>query len=115
MRSICPICNQRPVAINYRSGDKIHYRKICDSCIRKGKKLKPAPPAWVKSGYRKKDRCEKCGWQAKYVDRQMAVYHIDGNLRNNNLLNLKTICLNCRVEIAASHLPWREAEIKPDF
>jgi hypothetical protein len=30
-------------------------------------------------------------------------------------MNLKTVCLNCRIEIANSKLPWKESPITPDF
>jgi hypothetical protein len=45
----------------------------------------------------------------------MTVFHLDGNLRNTDSINLKTVCLNCRVEVSASKLPWRESTIIPDF
>jgi hypothetical protein len=115
MRPVCPACNQRPVAVNYHFEGTVRYRKLCDTCIRKGKRLKPIPPAWVRAGYRKKDRCDHCGWRAKYPEKQMSVFYVDGNLKNNNNLNLRTVCLNCRVEIAHSKLPWRESDVKPDF
>ena len=114
-RPLCAACNQRLVAINYIKDGLHHYRRRCDQCARKGKKLVVQPPTWYKLGYRKKERCDKCGWRAKFPDKQMLVYHADGNLRNNNDINLKTVCLNCRVELAASKLPWRESEVKPDF
>jgi len=55
-RKICPSCNQRPVAINCHKGDKTYYRKVCDICVRAGKKDKKVP-GWAKSGYRKKPQC----------------------------------------------------------
>ena len=115
MRSVCPICNQDPVAINYISNGKTRYRKICNSCSRQGKKLKPIPPPWFKAGYRKKPVCEKCGYRAKFLEKQMTVYHVDGNLKKTSTMNLKTVCLNCRVEISNSKLPWRESSLTPDF
>ena len=72
-------------------------------------------PTWFKAGYRKKATCERCGFKAKFLDKQMAVYHVDGNLKNVSTINLKTVCLNCRVEIAQSKVPWRESPIIPDF
>ena len=114
-RPLCAVCNHTPAAINYIKEGHHHYRKLCDSCIRKGKKLKPIPPNWFKSGYRKKSVCEKCGYRGKYPEKQMTVFHIDGNLKNISTQNLKTLCLNCRVEIAASRLPWRESPLTPDF
>lgn len=114
-RPLCSVCNANAAAVNYSKNGVRYYRKLCNSCTRKGKKYKPVPPIWFKSGYRKQACCDRCGWRAKYPDKQMAVYYVDGNLRNNSTLNLKTVCLNCRVEIAASRLAWREAEIKADF
>lgn len=114
VRPLCPTCNSRPVAINRYLGETVYYRKVCDVCARAGKKYKPVP-AWYKAGYRKLHICDKCGWRAKYPDKQMTVYHIDGNLKNVIPFNLKTICLNCRVEVAASKLPWKPSTIVPDF
>jgi hypothetical protein len=114
-RPVCSTCNQRPVAINYRSGDRVRYRKICDVCARAGKQLKPNLPAWFKAGYKKKAVCDKCGFRAKYPAKQMSVFYVDGNLRNNSAINLKSVCLNCRVELANSRLPWKEAPLTPDF
>lgn len=113
-RPLCPTCNQRQVAINYHSNGITRYRKVCDVCARAGKKFKPVP-AWVKAGYRKKAICDKCGYRAKYPERQMSVFHVDGDLRNTNPLNLKSVCLNCRVELAHSKLPWKESPLTPDF
>jgi len=114
-RPLCVVCNSNPAAINYIKEGQHHYRKLCDSCIRKGKKLKPIPPNWFKSGYRKKSVCEKCGYRGKYPEKQMTVFHIDGNLKNTSTPNLRTLCLNCRVEVAASRLPWKESPLTPDF
>lgn len=114
-RVVCPTCQLRPVAINCYSGDRAYYRKQCDACIRQGRRLKPAVPHWAKAGYRKKDRCDLCNWKIEFLDKQAAVYHVDGNLRNNNPFNLKTVCLNCRVKLAHSKVNWRESDIKPDF
>lgn len=113
-RNICPICHANPVAINYVKDNVTHYRSRCSSCIRKGRKLKAIPPAWLKSGYKKLDHCEKCNFKAKHTD-QLSVFYIDGNLKNNNWLNLKTICLNCAQEVYRSKLPWKPAPIVPDF
>jgi len=92
-RKLCPTCTTNPVAINYRKDSQLHYRSQCLSCIRKGRKIKPAAPGWFKSGYRKKDRCEKCNFKSRYPEDQLRVFYVDGNLRNNNWANLKTICL----------------------
>lgn len=113
-RPLCAVCNQTPAAVNYIKHGHYHYRKMCDTCIRNGKKIKLVP-AWYRAGYRKQAVCDKCGFRAKFPDKQMTVYHVDGNLKNTGTLNLKSVCLNCRIEIAHSRLPWRESPIIPDF
>jgi hypothetical protein len=113
-RKVCPVCCQRPVAVNYK--DKhghTHYRSVCDVCARAGKKDKKVP-AWYKAGYRKTAQCEKCGFKFKYLE-QSAVFYLDGNLKNNNHFNLKTVCLNCVQEVHRSKLPWRKSQLVPDF
>lgn len=115
-RKLCPTCNAHPVAVNYHDREgRVHYRTMCSSCIHKGRKVKPAAPAWFKSGYRKKDKCERCGFKAKHPEDQLRVFYLDGNLRNNTSTNLKTICLNCQVEVYKSKLPWQAADLVPDF
>jgi len=113
-RELCPSCHTNPVAVNYKRDGITHYRKLCSSCIRKGKKLKPNPPAWQRSGYKKTDRCEKCNFKFTLAS-QSIVFHVDGNLKNNNWTNLKTICLNCQQEVFKSRLGWKPATIVPDF
>lgn len=114
MRPLCPTCNTRPVAINCHRGEKVYYRKICDVCSRSGRKIKKVP-LWAKSGYTKKPQCDKCGFKFKFPVEQSAVFYVDGNLKNNNWLNLKTLCLNCVQEVHKSRVPWKPAEIVPDF
>jgi len=104
-RKLCPNCHQRPVAINYRKELVTHYRSRCDVCTRKSKKVQIAKPAWHLSGYTKKTMCEKCGFKSKHPE-QLGVFYLDGNLKNNNWLNLKTICLNCQQEVYKSRLKW---------
>lgn len=114
-RDLCPICHVNPVAVNYIKEDVTHYRSCCNSCIRKGRKLKPQPPAWAVSGYKKKERCEVCNFKAKLPTKQLFVFHVDGSLKNNNWNNLKTVCANCQIELVGSKLPWKPATIVPDF
>lgn len=113
-RSLCAVCGKKPCAVNYKQGDKTYYRSRCDSCIRKKKKLAAPVPSWHKVGYKKKPHCEKCGFKAKYRE-QLFVYYVDGNLNNNNHLNLKTICANCQYEVAKEGLGWRQGDLVPDF
>jgi hypothetical protein len=113
-RNLCPICHANPVAVNYIRDGVHHYRNSCASCARKGRKLRSEPPAWAKSGYKKKTQCERCGFKIKLAE-QSTVFYVDGNLKNNNWLNLKTVCLNCQQEVYQSRLPWKTGPITPDF
>lgn len=112
VRPICPACKIKPVAISNRRGGHPNYRNRCDQCYRKNKK--PAPAGWIRSGYKKKLKCEKCGFKFKYTT-QSDVFHIDGNMDNNNWVNLKTVCLNCVEEVKHSNLPWTLTGLTPDF
>jgi hypothetical protein len=42
------------------------------------------------------------------------VYHVDGNLHNTELKNLKTVCLNCTIELQKVDLPWKPGDLEPD-
>ena len=114
-RGICPTCKNRYVAINKYFNGKVYYRKVCDVCYRSKGNLKPEPPAWVKSGYKLKQKCDRCGFTASNIKTQMKVYHVDGNLKNNNWTNLKTICLNCQAAIQDSKINWKPADLVADF
>ncbi len=112
IRPTCPCCLTKPVAIiNHRYG-KTYYRKKCDQCYRK--KKKPLPAAWVRSGYKKKEVCEKCRFKFRHPD-QASVFHLDGNVNNADWVNLKTICANCQIELAHSTMKWKPAKISADF
>jgi hypothetical protein len=113
MRPICQACNQRPRAVAYHREEKIQYRRLCEYCIKRKRRI-PAPVArWKSSGYKKKSTCDQCGFRSKY-SAQLWVYHVDGNLNNNNVRNLKTVCLNCTVEITKADLIWRPGDLEPD-
>lgn len=111
-RKICPACKKRPVAINYHRNGKTYYKDRCDCCRRANKR--PLPPSWVRSGYKKKEACEKCRFRFKHPE-QAFVVHLDGNQDNADWANLKTICANCNIEITHSNLPWKPSKLTPDF
>ena len=113
MRPICQACNQRPCAVNYVKEDRTHYRSRCETCQRKGRGLKKRQARWEQTGYKKKMQCDRCGFKARY-SAQMLVYHVDGDLNNVSLKNLKSICKNCVEEVARSDLPWRLGDLEPD-
>lgn len=111
MRRFCLKCSQRPVAINYYKDNKVHYRSLCDHCSR-GRN--DGVPLWKKSGYLKKNVCDKCGFNSRHSE-QFNVYHIDGDLTNCRFSNLKTICANCERILAKEQIRWRKGDIKPDL
>ena len=113
-RPLCSKCKSRPRAFNYKKGDKTYYRKMCDKCIRlsKGKGVS-SMATWQQHGYKKKAICEKCGFKAKH-SAQLDVYHIDGDLRNSAVNNLKTICANCQRIMTMEEFKWRQGDLMPD-
>ena len=113
-RPLCSKCKSRPRAFNYKKGDKTYYRKMCDKCIRlsKGKGVS-STATWQQHGYKKKAICEKCGFKAKH-HAQLDVYHIDGNLRNSAVNNLRTICANCQRIMTMEEFKWRQGDLLPD-
>jgi hypothetical protein len=113
-RPLCKVCQSRPRAVAYHKYERVYYRSMCDACIRKGKRIKPAVPRWQSSGYKKKKECDRCGFRAR-VSAQLSVYHVDGNLNNIELRNLKTICLNCIMEVNKLNLPWKAGDLEPDY
>jgi len=113
MRPICGACKQRPVAVNYRRGDTVYYRKTCDNCIRRGRREKAPVARWQSAGYKKKPVCDRCGFRSRYAS-QLLVYHVDGRLTNTELSNLRTICLNCAEEVRRLDVPWQPGDLQAD-
>ena len=113
MRPICKTCNKNVCAVNYKRNDITHYRSICDECGRKKKKLGTRTPTWKKANYKKKTKCDLCGFQSVYPS-QMMVYHIDGDLKNIKLNNLRTICLNCVEVVKHTEVTWRRGDLAVD-
>ena len=111
MRPLCQ-CNQHPAAINYRKDGKTHYRKLCERCLRGG--VNHGIPKWKQAGYEKKPLCEKCGFKSKHSE-QFNVFHIDGDLTNCRLSNLKTICANCQRTLQKEGVKWKQGDLVPDF
>lgn len=113
MRPICLACNQRPRAVAYHRPKYIQYRRLCDYCIRRGQKIKTPEARWKIAGYKKKSTCDRCGFKSKF-SAQLIVYHVDGNLNNTAIRNLRTICQNCAVDVVKSDLPWQPGDLEPD-
>ena len=110
---MCEACNRNLAAVNGYHNGKIYYRKRCGPCIRRDKKLPRSTPRWQSRGYRKKTACDRCGFTARHHS-QLLVFHVDGDLNNCELRNLKTVCLNCIAEITRLDLPWRRGDLEED-
>jgi len=113
MRPICKTCNKNLCAINYIRKEKTYYRSTCDECGRKKNKLKPRKPNWQSGTYKKKATCDLCGFKGLFTS-QLTVFHIDGNLENINMTNLRTICLNCIEVVKRKEVTWRRGDLTVD-
>ena len=111
MRPLCK-CGQRPRAVNYKKNEKTYYRSLCEICLAHG--AHHGIPRWFRAGYRVKLQCEKCGFKSPHKE-VFRVFHIDGNLTNTKQRNLRTVCLNCSVEVKRSDVTWRRGDLEPDF
>jgi hypothetical protein len=114
IRPLCPDCRQRPRAIAYHKYERVYYRSRCMQCIQKLKHQRAPKMRWQLDGYKKKTVCDRCGFRAKY-SAQLQVFHVDGNLNNSSLRNLKTICQNCAIEIKKSDQTWIAGDLEPDI
>ena len=112
-RPVCPACNQRLCAVNYHRDGVPHYRTRCDHCIKKQRRVKPPVARWQSSGYKKKATCDLCGFKSLFPT-QMTVYHIDGNLENIALTNLRTVCLCCIEVVKRKEITWRRGDLEVD-
>jgi len=112
-RPICNTCNKNYSAVNYIREGVTHYRSICDECGRKKNKLKPRKANWTNSGYKKKATCDLCGFRSLFST-QINVFHIDGNLENIQLTNLRSICLNCVEVVKKKEVTWRRGDLQVD-
>jgi len=108
MRPLCS-CGIRPVAVNYYKNNKPYYRSVCGTCLR-GVKL----PRWYTSGYRPKNTCDKCGFKSPHSE-VFSVFHVDGDLNNCKLPNLKTVCANCSRVLHKEGIKWRQGSLTPDL
>ena len=114
IRPLCTKCRKNPRAYAYRLKGKIYWRSKCDSCIRVEKKLKVGGITPLqRSGYKKKKKCELCGFKATNTE-QLDVFFIDGNLKNTAVTNLKTVCANCQRLQGVRRLGWRLGDLVAD-
>ena len=114
MRPICNTCNKNFCDINYHRKDKVYYRSLCSECGRKKAKKKVRKPLWEKSGYKKKTTCDLCGFHSSYPS-QITVFHIDGELENVVLSNLRSICLNCVEIVKKRNVKWKRGDLEVDY
>lgn len=113
-RPICPKCNKQVCAINYLKNGIYHYRSICNECGKKKIRKKPRTFNWQKSGYKKKTICDLCGFRSVYPT-QITVYHINGDLTDISLTNLKSICLNCIEVVKRKEVTWKRGDLQVDY
>ena len=115
IRPMCSTCNVNPRAIAYHRNEKVYYRSDCPECTRKKKKIKKTVVSrWKSAGYKKKTACDKCSFRARFLS-QLLVFHIDGNLNNPDMRNLRTICLNCAEVAKKTDVTWRRGDLEPDL
>ena len=113
MRPLCKNCGFRPTAINYIKNNKTFYRSKCEVCL-KHNGIQKEESRWYKYGYRQKNFCEKCGFKSLNAE-QFNVFHIDGNLNNCRIPNLRTICANCQRIVQKEGYIWKQGHLTPDF
>ena len=113
-RPLCKQCKIKVRAMGYRRGRKVYWRSLCDTCIRKKKKLKVGGITPLqRSGYKKKSKCETCGFKAQ-ESLQLDVFFVDGNKNNINVHNLKTVCANCQRLASIKKLRWKIGDLEVD-
>jgi len=113
MIPLCKKCSRYPCETNYYRKGKTYYRKLCKQCITKEKNnSKIEIQLLKKSGYKKKSRCDRCGFVSK-IPEQISIYYVDGNRLNAALPNLRSYCLNCVVEL--KYLPNNHGDLLADF
>jgi hypothetical protein len=113
-RPFCKKCNKNVCAINYTKHGIVHYRSHCHRCGKKKIKGKLLPFKWEQAGYKKKSTCDCCGFKSIYTS-QMTVYYVDGDLTNNMLSNLRSICLNCVEVVKRKNVNWKRGDLSVDY
>lgn len=114
MRPFCKICNKNPRAAAYYRNGKRYFRSRCSICISANRQQIKAKPRWELKGYKKKTSCDICGFRSQYTS-QITVWHIDGNLNNCELINLRSICLNCVEVIKRKQTTWKVGDLQVDY
>jgi hypothetical protein len=58
--------------------------------------------------------CDLCGFRSVYAT-QIVVYHINGDLTDINLNNLRSICLCCVEVIKRKEVTWKRGDLQVDY
>lgn len=104
-KGLCKTCGINPRGVNYIKNGKKFYRSTCDKCARK-KKTSPTPK-WMIVGYRKKIKCDCCGFIADFRE-QLSVIDYKNTF--------KTICLNCKMASKLGKvLTFLKGDLVPDL
>lgn len=114
IRPICKQCNKNFRLVNYIREGVTHYRSLCNECGNKKVRKRTAKANWEKAGYKKKQVCDVCGFKSLY-NTQMTVFHIDGDLRNTEFNNLRSICLNCVEVVKRKEVTWKRGDLQVDY
>ena len=114
MRPICKVCNKNLRAPAYYRNGKRYFRARCSACIATNKQLTKPKPRWEEKGYKKKNNCDLCGYRSQYSS-QITVWHIDGNLNNCELINLRSVCLNCVEVVKRKQTTWKVGGLEVDY
>ena len=113
-RPLCEQCKSKPRAYAYKRNQKVYWRRLCDTCNRKkAGKAVGGITALDRSGYRKGRKCELCGFRAR-ESAQLDVLFVDGDMRNTNPGNLKTVCANCQRLSGTRRLGWGMGDLIAD-
>lgn len=97
---LCEECKKEwTKKVGYYKDGTPRYNNICDSCRwkrAKGElKIKPRIKTYKPYKYMvKKDKCWNCGFIPLHSI-QLEIDHIDGNNKNNDIINLQVLCCNC--------------------
>jgi len=61
-----------------------------------------------------KSQCDKCGFRSPHKE-VFRVFHVDGNLENCRISNLKTVCANCSQVLSKEGITWRQGDLIADY
>lgn len=72
------------------------------------------PEGWVRAGYKKKSKCERCGIPL-YDPGVCEVHYVNGDITDNHFFNLRTICIICDYYIKHNIKKFNPDDLTPDF